>query len=160
MTSFIRTLLKLISLSVFARKRQFLLMQKCLSELTFRFHKPFRGAMACIVGSPYLLNKSVDEDSRSVGVAERSVVVTQFDVEENIGHLMTLARVALEKGEVEKAMAILEMGIKICEEYQIYFVMPYIYDILAAVSFATGNLTKAEELLVQVLKTVFDTYST
>lgn len=76
--------------------------------------------------------------------------VTQFDVEENIGHLMTLARIALEKGETDRAVAILEMGIKICEEYQSYYIMPFMYDILAAISFATGNLAKAEELLVRV----------
>nr|CAH7745939.1 unnamed protein product [Callosobruchus chinensis] len=78
--------------------------------------------------------------------------VTQFDVEENIGHLMTLARIALEKGEVDKAEAILEMGIKICEEYQTYFAMPYMYDILASISFAMGNYKRAETLLVQVIE--------
>nr|CAI5830304.1 unnamed protein product [Callosobruchus analis]CAI5835697.1 unnamed protein product [Callosobruchus analis] len=78
--------------------------------------------------------------------------VTQFDVEENIGHLMTLARIALEKGEVDKAEAILEMGIKICEEYQTYFAMPYMYDILASISFAMGNYNRAETLLVQVIE--------
>ncbi|VEN57852.1 unnamed protein product [Callosobruchus maculatus] len=78
--------------------------------------------------------------------------VTQFDVEENIGHLMTLARIALEKGEVDKAEAILEMGIKICEEYQTYFAMSYMYDILASISFAMGNYNRAETLLVQVIE--------
>ncbi|CAH1116803.1 unnamed protein product [Phaedon cochleariae] len=78
--------------------------------------------------------------------------VTRYDVEENIAHLMTLARVSLEKGEVERAEAILEMGIKICEEYQSYMVMPYMYDILASIAFATGNLAKAEVLLVQIIE--------
>ncbi|KAG5895920.1 hypothetical protein JTB14_031824 [Gonioctena quinquepunctata] len=81
-----------------------------------------------------------------------STQVTQWDVEENIGHLMTLARIALERGEVEKAEAILEMGIKICEEYQSYMVMPYMYDILATIAFAMGNLGKAEVLLVNVIE--------
>ncbi|KAJ8920850.1 hypothetical protein NQ315_015642 [Exocentrus adspersus] len=64
--------------------------------------------------------------------------VSQYDVEENIAQLMTLARIALEKGDVERAEAILEMGIKICDEYQAYIAMPYMYDILASICIATG----------------------
>lgn len=76
--------------------------------------------------------------------------VTQYDVEENIGHLMTLARIALERGDTEKAQAILQMGLKICDEYQSYFAMPYMYDILASIAFAMGKMATAESLLVQV----------
>ncbi|KAJ8983341.1 hypothetical protein NQ317_003146 [Molorchus minor] len=81
-----------------------------------------------------------------------SFSVNQNEVEENITHLMTLARIALEKGDVEKAEAILEMGIKISAEYQSYLAMPYMYDILASVAFAKGNLKKAELLLVRVIE--------
>lgn len=76
--------------------------------------------------------------------------VNQYDVEENISHLMTLARIALERGETEKAIAILEMGIKISDEYKTYYAMPYMYDILASIAFAMGEFGKAEALLVQV----------
>ncbi|XP_018572271.2 tetratricopeptide repeat protein 19, mitochondrial-like [Anoplophora glabripennis] len=65
---------------------------------------------------------------------------------------MTLARIALERGDVERAEAILEMGIKICDEYQAYIAMPYIYDILASILIATGNIKKAENLLVQIIE--------
>lgn len=78
--------------------------------------------------------------------------VSEYDVEENIAQLMTLARIALERGDVERAEAILEMGIKICDEYQAYIAMPYMYDILASISIATGNIKKAENLLVQIIE--------
>lgn len=78
--------------------------------------------------------------------------VNQFDVEENIAHLMSLARIALEKGDTERASAILEMGIKICEEYEVYAALPYLYDILASISFAMGNMDKAELLLVSAIE--------
>lgn len=79
-------------------------------------------------------------------------LISQYDVDENIGQLMTLARIALEKGDIERAEAILEMGIKICDEYQAYIAMPYIYDILASIMIATGNIKKAENLLVQIIE--------
>ncbi|CAH1129537.1 unnamed protein product [Ceutorhynchus assimilis] len=81
------------------------------------------------------------------------------DVEENIYHLMSLARLALEKGDTEKATAILEMGIKICEEYEAYVALPYIYDILASISFALGNMDKAEHLLVSAIEKLIQTGS-
>ncbi|XP_030747966.1 tetratricopeptide repeat protein 19, mitochondrial-like [Sitophilus oryzae] len=76
----------------------------------------------------------------------------QYDVEENISHLMTLARLALEKGDFERATAILEMGLKVCEEYESYVSLPYIYDILASISFALGNMNKAEHILVSAIE--------
>lgn len=108
--------------------------ERWLQQLRLKHCKPYLALVPC---------KVIISTTASKGIS-------QYDVEENIGHLMTLARIALEKGETEKAVAILEMGIKICEEYQSYYVMPYIYDILAAISFATGDLSKAEVLLVQV----------
>ncbi|XP_050307474.1 tetratricopeptide repeat protein 19, mitochondrial-like [Anthonomus grandis grandis] len=78
--------------------------------------------------------------------------VNQYDVEENISHLMSLARIALEKGDTERATAILEMGIRICEEYGVYVALPYMYDILASISFAMGNMEKAEHLLVSAIE--------
>ncbi|XP_057661918.1 uncharacterized protein LOC130897198 [Diorhabda carinulata] len=78
--------------------------------------------------------------------------ITPFDVEENIGELLNLVRHAIDRGEIEKAEAILEIGIKICEEYQSYFALPYMYDVLASIALATGKLGKAENLLVRVIE--------
>lgn len=78
--------------------------------------------------------------------------VTDSDVEDNILHLMTLARIALEKGDTERAEGILEMGLKISEEHKVYIGVPYMYDILSAIAFAKGNMQKAEHLLVNVIE--------
>ncbi|XP_060517039.1 tetratricopeptide repeat protein 19, mitochondrial-like [Cylas formicarius] len=78
--------------------------------------------------------------------------ITQYDVEENLSHLMTLARLALEKGDTERAQAILQMGIKICEEYEVHVALPYMYDVLASISFALGNMSHAEHLLVSAIE--------
>lgn len=153
MISPIHTLVRILASSISSRKKNLQLVQKCLNQLTLKIYRPLFGVTQCLLSAPYLIEvpKSLKgPNSAAKGPSNLVVDVTQFDVEENIGHLMTLARIALEKGETDKAVAILEMGIKICEEYQSYFVMPYMYDILAAISFATGNLVKAEELLVQV----------
>ncbi|XP_044748595.1 tetratricopeptide repeat protein 19, mitochondrial-like [Coccinella septempunctata] len=77
---------------------------------------------------------------------------TEADVEDNILHLMTLARIALEKGDTDRAEGILQMGLKISEEHKVYLGMPYMYDILSAIAFAKGNLGKAEQLLVNVIE--------
>lgn len=74
------------------------------------------------------------------------------DVEDNIAHLMILAKVALEKGDVERAEAILHMGVKICDEHQIKFGLPQIYDILTTIAIAEGDIDKAENLLVTVIE--------
>ncbi|KAL3265234.1 hypothetical protein HHI36_009448 [Cryptolaemus montrouzieri] len=74
------------------------------------------------------------------------------DVEDNILHLMTLARIALEKGDTDRAEGILQMGLKISEDHKVYTGMPYMYDILSAIAFAKGNLEKAEQLLVSVIE--------
>lgn len=87
-----------------------------------------------------LLSQSVDTD------------VTPFDVEENITHLLALARIALEKGDIDKAEAILEMGLKISEDHSVYLGMPYMYDILASIALAQGNVEKAERLLVNAVE--------
>nr|XP_023027044.1 tetratricopeptide repeat protein 19, mitochondrial-like [Leptinotarsa decemlineata] len=139
MISLFKTITRLISSPRSTNKRKIQLLYKSL----FKFHpsplcKPALALLCC-----------------PVSVASKNLPVTQvseWDVEENIGHLMTLARIALERGEVEKAEAILEMGIKICEEYQSYMIMPYMYDILASIAFATGNLRRAEILLVNVIE--------
>lgn len=77
---------------------------------------------------------------------------SEADVEDNILHLMTLARIALEKGDTDRAEGILQMGLKISEEHKVYLGMPYMYDILSAIAFARGNLGKAEQLLVNVIE--------
>lgn len=78
--------------------------------------------------------------------------ITKVDVEENIGELLNLVKHAIDRGELEKAEAILEMGIKICEEYQSYYALPYMYDILASIALATGKIGKAENILVRVIE--------
>lgn len=74
------------------------------------------------------------------------------DLEDNITHLMILARLALEKGDMERAEAILQMGIKICEEHKISFGLPQIYDILATIALAEGEIEKAETIMVTVIE--------
>lgn len=156
MNSLIRTLARLGSSTVSSKKKKLLLVQKCLSQLNLSIYKPLFGITPCFLTAPFVIaipKGMKNSNNVAIGGPDKLVVeVTQFDVEENIGHLMTLARIALEKGETDKAVAILEMGIKICEEYQSYFVMPYMYDILIAISFATGNMGKAELLLVQIIE--------
>ncbi|KAF2880364.1 hypothetical protein ILUMI_25811 [Ignelater luminosus] len=87
-----------------------------------------------------LLSKGIDTD------------VTPLDVEENITHLLALARIALEKGDIDRAEAILEMGLKISEDHSVYLGMPYMYDILTSIALAQGNVEKAERLLVNAVE--------
>ncbi|KAF5286368.1 hypothetical protein FQR65_LT12662 [Abscondita terminalis] len=79
-------------------------------------------------------------------------IVTQNDVEENIAHLITLARIALEKGDSERAEAILLMGLKISNDNNVYLGMPYMYDILTSIALAQGNIEKAEHFLVNAVE--------
>ncbi|GJQ84143.1 hypothetical protein Trydic_g12115 [Trypoxylus dichotomus] len=74
------------------------------------------------------------------------------DVEDNITHLIVLAKVALEKGDFEKAEALLQIGLKICEDYKISYGLPLIYDILASIAFSQGDTQKAEGLLVTAIE--------
>lgn len=78
--------------------------------------------------------------------------ITLNDVEENLSHLLTLARIALEKGDTEKAEAIIQMGLKISEEHGLLIAVPFMYDILITIAFAANNLEKAENLLVDVVE--------
>lgn len=161
MNTVIRTIVRILSLSTTTNKKKILLVQKCLRELKFNIYRPLLGVIPCVLTYPSYLGISktvVDDGSHEdhgpddgQGPGKLVVEVTQFDVEENVGHLMTLARIALERGETDKAVAILEMGIKICDEYESYYIMPYMYDILAAIFFAMGKMSRAEELLVQVV---------
>lgn len=74
------------------------------------------------------------------------------DVEDNITHLIVLAKIALEKGDFEKAEALLQVGLKICEDYNISYGLPVIYDILASIAFSQGDTQKAETLLVAAIE--------
>lgn len=87
-----------------------------------------------------LLSKTID------------TVVTQNDIEENIAHLITLARIALEKGDAERAEAILIMGLKISDDNKVFLGMPYMYDILTSIALAQGNIEKAEHFLVNAVE--------
>lgn len=86
----------------------------------------------------------------SIAMTSRSLLsqVTVVDVEENLAHIITLAQLALQRGDIEKAEAILGIGMKLCEDHRLTSAMPYIYDILATIAFAQGEHEKAENLLV------------
>lgn len=77
---------------------------------------------------------------------------SESDIEDNIAHLMILARIALEKGDTERAEAILQMGAKICDDHKIQFGIPQIYDILTTIALTEGDVEKAEGLLVTVIE--------
>ncbi|KAK5646856.1 hypothetical protein RI129_005320 [Pyrocoelia pectoralis] len=79
-------------------------------------------------------------------------VITPTDVEENITHLITLARMALEKGDAERAEAILLMGLKISDDNKVFLGMPYMYDILASIALVQGDIEKAEGLLSNAIE--------
>lgn len=74
--------------------------------------------------------------------------VTVVDVEENLSHLITLAQLALQKGDIERAEAILNIGLKLCSDHKITMALPYVYDILITIAFAQNQNEKAEGLLV------------
>lgn len=86
----------------------------------------------------------------SLALTSRNLLsqVTVVDVEENLSHVITLAQLALQRGDVERAEAILAIGMKLCEDHRITSAMPYIYDILITIAFALGEHEKAENLLV------------
>ncbi|KAI4464509.1 tetratricopeptide repeat protein 19 [Holotrichia oblita] len=74
------------------------------------------------------------------------------DVEDNITHLIVLAKIALEKGDFDKAEALLQVGLKICQDYDMSYGLPIIYDILASIAFSQGDTRKAESLLVTAIE--------
>lgn len=53
---------------------------------------------------------------------------------------------------MERAEAILQMGVKICEDHQINFGLPQIYDILATMALAEGEIAKAESIMVTIIE--------
>lgn len=78
--------------------------------------------------------------------------VTVTDVEENVAHLLTLAQIALQKGDLDRAEAILQIGLKLCEDHKIMLAVPYMYDILITIAFVQNDVEKAETLLVNILE--------
>lgn len=46
--------------------------------------------------------------------------MTEEDVQSNLAHLMQLAKLALENGDIERAEQILKVGLKLSEEHKIY----------------------------------------
>lgn len=74
------------------------------------------------------------------------------DVETNLAHLMQLAKYALESGEIERAEAILKVGLKLSEDHKVYTALPFIYDILATLAINEGRIEKAEMLLVEAIE--------
>lgn len=85
-------------------------------------------------------------------VTNNETAFAESDVEDNIAHLMILARLALEKGDLERAEAILQMGAKICEDHKIIFGIPQIFDILTTIALTEGDVEKAENLLVTAIE--------
>lgn len=74
------------------------------------------------------------------------------DAETNLVYIMNLARYALETGEVDRAEAILKLGLKLSEEHKLYNGLPFIYDILATLAINDGKTEEAELLLVEVIE--------
>lgn len=74
------------------------------------------------------------------------------DAEDNLAHLITLAKIALERGDVTRAQDILLLGLNLSEEHKLYTTIPYLYDILATISLSQGNIKGAEELLVTAIE--------
>lgn len=85
-------------------------------------------------------------------ISNQETLFASSEVEDNIAHLMVLARLALERGDMERAEAILQMGIKICEDHKISFGLPQIYDILATMALAEGEIEKAESIMVTIIE--------
>ena len=54
----------------------------------------------------------------SLATKEAVYEVPASDIEDNITHLIVLSRIALERGDMEKAEALLMMGLKICDDYR------------------------------------------
>lgn len=75
--------------------------------------------------------------------------VPEEDVENNLAHLMILAKVALENGDIERAEALLHVGLDLAETHQLPNGISFIYDILAMIAIGQGNNEKAEILLVE-----------
>lgn len=75
-----------------------------------------------------------------------------MDVEDNLSHIITLAQLALQRGDIDRAEAILQLGLKLCEEHNIIFALPLVYDILITIAFAQGEYDKAEDLLVNAVE--------
>lgn len=74
------------------------------------------------------------------------------DVEDNVGYLITLAKIALERGDSERAEDILHLCLQISEEHKLHTTVPVIYDILTKIAIGIGDLPKAQELCVTAIE--------
>lgn len=74
---------------------------------------------------------------------------SEEDLESNLAHLMVLAKMALEQGDTERAEEILKIGLKLSQDHKLNNGMPFIYDVLASIALASGNMEKAELTLVE-----------
>lgn len=74
------------------------------------------------------------------------------DVEENLAHLITLAKIALERGDMDRAQDILNLGLQISEEHKVYFGVPHLYDILAKIAISQGDLKQAQSLVTTAIE--------
>lgn len=74
------------------------------------------------------------------------------DVEENLAHLITLAKIALERGDMDRAQDILNLGLQISEEHKVYVGVPHLYDILAKIAISQGDLKQAQSLVTTAIE--------
>ncbi|GLV41486.1 Tetratricopeptide repeat domain 19 [Carabus blaptoides fortunei] len=74
------------------------------------------------------------------------------DIEDNVAHLVALARLALEKGDVDRAQEILRLGLKIAEDHKFYSGVVYLYDILSTIALSEGDIKQVENLMTAVIE--------
>lgn len=100
------------------------------------------------------LNRFYSYFFTSIALTSRNLLsqVTIMDVEDNLAHVITLAQLALQRGDVDRAEAILQIALKLCEENKILSALPFVYDILITIAFAQGQFGKAEDLLVNAVE--------
>lgn len=121
------------------------------NNLPTNHHTPFwKGSVPCPIKN--LIRLLFISPLRFINNGNISSEITITDVEDNLSHILTLARLALEKGDTERAEAIIQMGLKVSEENEIYVALPFLYDILITIAFASNDTEKAESLLVNVVE--------
>lgn len=100
------------------------------------------------------VNKFFNYFFTSVTLASRNLLsqVSVNDVEDNLMHIISLAQFSLQRGDIDRAEAILQIGMKLCEDHEITNALPYIYDILITIALAQNEFEKAEYLLVNAIE--------
>lgn len=79
--------------------------------------------------------------------------VTETDeIEDNVAHLVALAKLALEKSDVDRAQEILNLALKIAEDHKFYSGVVYLYDILSTIALSEGNIKHVENLMTTAIE--------